>query len=130
VESTVVTMQQPRVLSGVYSYLWFWATRMLTSWSSMGKNLSTVLAGEGVTVNAILPAMIGFTDMIPTPKSTTWTNKTDLEELKETDPGLAIAASVPVRRLGHPQEVANVAVMMAKTGYLTGQDILLSGGLK
>lgn len=73
--------------------------------------------------------MIGFTDMIPTPKSTyvlaisdssltiltkshrTWTNKTDLEELKETDPGLAIAASVPVRRLGHPQEVANVAVM-------------------
>ncbi|EKJ68586.1 hypothetical protein NXS19_014181 [Fusarium pseudograminearum] len=98
--------------------------------SSMGKNLATVLAGEGVTVNAILPAMIGFTDMIPTPKSTTWTNKTDLEELKETDPGLAIAASVPVRRLGHPQEVANVAVMMAKTGYLTGQDILLSGGLK
>ncbi|KAH7179251.1 uncharacterized protein B0J16DRAFT_416944 [Fusarium flagelliforme] len=98
--------------------------------SSMGKNLATVLAGEGVTVNTILPAMIGFTDMIPTPKSTTWTNKTDLEELKETDPGLAIAASVPVRRLGHPQEVANVAVMMAKTGYMTGQDILLSGGLK
>ncbi|KAJ4015314.1 hypothetical protein NW766_005649 [Fusarium irregulare] len=60
----------------------------------------------------------------------TWTNKTDLEELKETDPGLAIAASIPVRRLGHPQEVANVAVMMAKTGYMTGQDILLSGGLK
>ncbi|KAF4333322.1 3-oxoacyl, partial [Fusarium beomiforme] len=98
--------------------------------SSMGKNLSTVLAGEGVTVNTILPAMIGFTDMIPTPKDTTWTNKTDLEELKETDPGLAIAASVPVHRLGHPQEVANVAVMMAKTGYLTGQDIILSGGLK
>ncbi|ENH63591.1 hypothetical protein FOC1_g10000008, partial [Fusarium oxysporum f. sp. cubense race 1] len=59
----------------------------------------------------ILPAMIGFTDMIPTPKETTWTRKTDLEELKETDPGLAIAASLPVRRLGHPQEVANIAVM-------------------
>ncbi|KAM0344520.1 hypothetical protein ACHAPU_007496 [Fusarium lateritium] len=98
--------------------------------SSMGKNLATILAGEGVTVNTILPAMIGFTDMIPTPKSTTWTNKTDLEELKTTDPGLAIAASVPVRRLGHPTEVANIAVMMAKTGYLTGQDIILSGGLK
>ncbi|KAF5672590.1 3-oxoacyl-reductase [Fusarium heterosporum] len=98
--------------------------------SSMGKNLATILAGEGVTVNTILPAMIGFTDMIPTPKSTSWTNKTDLEELKATDPGLAIAASVPVRRLGHPTEVANIAVMMAKTGYLTGQDIILSGGLK
>ncbi|KAJ4266064.1 hypothetical protein NW762_004037 [Fusarium torreyae] len=98
--------------------------------SSMGKNLSTVLAGEGVTVNTIQPAMIGFTDMIPTPKSTTWTSSTDLEELKASDPGLAIAASVPVHRLGHPTEVANVAVMMAKTGYLTGQEILLSGGLK
>ncbi|KAF4965012.1 hypothetical protein FSARC_7126 [Fusarium sarcochroum] len=98
--------------------------------SSMGKNLSTVLAGEGVTVNTILPAMIGATDMIPTPKSKTWTSDTNLEELKTSDPGLAIAASIPVHRLGLPQEVANVAVMMAKTGYLTGQDIVLTGGLK
>ncbi|KAJ4271698.1 hypothetical protein NW762_000403 [Fusarium torreyae] len=98
--------------------------------SSMGKNLSTVLAGEGVTVNTILPAMIGATDMIPTPKSKTWTSDDNLEELKTSDPGLAIAASIPVHRLGLPQEVANVAIMMAKTGYLTGQDILLTGGLK
>ncbi|KAI9158005.1 Acetoacetyl-CoA reductase [Paramyrothecium foliicola] len=95
--------------------------------SSMGLNLATVLAGEGVT---ILPAMIGATDMIPTPKSRyrsalsfcaylvadcsgqrQWTSDTNLEALKDTDPGLAIAASVPVRRLGQPQEVANVAVM-------------------
>lgn len=109
----------------------------------MGLNLSTILAGEGVTVNTvgyslspisyqlsyyqILPAMIGSTDMIPTPKvryvllspypqmltywQRTWTSNTDLEALKETDPGLAIAASIPVHRLGQPQEVANVAVM-------------------
>ncbi|KAM5341942.1 hypothetical protein ACJ41O_014973 [Fusarium nematophilum] len=96
--------------------------------SSMGRNLATVLAGEGVTVNTILPAMIGATDMIPTPK--TWTSDTNLEALKATDPGLAIAASIPVHRLGQPNEVANVAVMMAKTGYLTGQEIVLSGGLK
>ncbi|RMJ15179.1 hypothetical protein BHE90_002681 [Fusarium euwallaceae] len=98
--------------------------------TSMGLNLATLLAGEGVTVNTILPAMIGATDMIPTPKSTTWTSDTNLEALKATDPGLAIAASIPVHRLGQPDEVANVAVMMAKTGYLTGQEIVLSGGLK
>ncbi|KAF4458383.1 hypothetical protein FALBO_14881 [Fusarium albosuccineum] len=96
--------------------------------SSMGQNLATVLAGEGVTVNAA--TMIGATDMIPTPKSTTWTSDTNLEALKVSDPGLAIAASIPVHRLGQPYEVANVAVMMAKTGYLTGQEIVLSGGLK
>ncbi|KAI9152344.1 2-keto-3-deoxy-L-rhamnonate aldolase [Paramyrothecium foliicola] len=98
--------------------------------SAMGLNLSTVLAGEGITVNIILPAMIGATDMIPSPKSREWDDDTNLERLKETDPGLAIAASVPVHRLGHPEEVANVAIMMVKTGYLTGQEIVLSGGLK
>ncbi|RSL78378.1 hypothetical protein CEP51_008256 [Fusarium floridanum] len=97
--------------------------------TSMGLNLATLLAGEGVTVNTILPAMIGATDMIPTPKSTTWTSDTNLEALKAMDPGLAIAASIPIHRLGQPDEVANVAVMMAKTGYLTGQEIVLSGGL-
>ncbi|KEY67125.1 hypothetical protein S7711_09541 [Stachybotrys chartarum IBT 7711] len=98
--------------------------------SSMGQNLATVLAGEGVTVNVILPAMIGATGMIPTPRSTTWQSDQDMEALKDSDPGLAVAASIPVHRLGQPEEVANVAIMMAKTGYLTGQEIVLSGGLK
>ncbi|KAF6802604.1 short chain dehydrogenase [Colletotrichum sojae] len=97
---------------------------------SMGLNLATLLAPEGVTVNIVLPAMIGATGMIATPKSRTWDSRDDLEALRATDPGLAIAASVPVHRLGAPEEVANVVTMFAKTGYLTGQEIVLSGGLK
>ncbi|KAL2875247.1 hypothetical protein SGCOL_009537 [Colletotrichum sp. CLE4] len=97
---------------------------------SMGLNLATFLAPEGVTVNIVLPAMIGATGMIATPKSTTWDSKDDLEELRSTDPGLAIAASVPVHRLGAPEEVSNVVVMFVKTGYLTGQELVLAGGLK
>ncbi|KAF4433506.1 3-oxoacyl-[acyl-carrier-protein] reductase FabG [Colletotrichum fructicola Nara gc5] len=93
---------------------------------SMGLNLATLLAPEGVTVNIVLPAMIGATGMIATPKST----QVLLLALRATDPGLAIAASVPVHRLGAPEEVANVVTMFAKTGYLTGQEILLTGGLK
>ncbi|TQN72632.1 3-oxoacyl-[acyl-carrier-protein] reductase FabG, partial [Colletotrichum shisoi] len=90
---------------------------------SMGLNLATFLAPEGVTVNIVLPAMIGATGMIAAPKSTTWDSKDDLEALRATDPGLAIAASVPVHRLGAPQEVANVVTMFVKTGYLTGQEL-------
>jgi 3-oxoacyl-[acyl-carrier protein] reductase len=41
----------------------------------------------------------------------TWTSKDDMEAMKESDPGLAIASSVPVHRLGIPEEVANVVVM-------------------
>ncbi|KAM0366052.1 hypothetical protein ACHAPK_008761 [Fusarium culmorum] len=111
----------------------------------MGQNLATLLAPEGITVNIVShpmsrhdseliiqvsPAMIGSTGMIPPPKSETWDKGCDLEGLKETDPGLAIATSVPIHRLGCPDEVCNVIIMMAKNGYLTGQDVLLSGGLK
>ncbi|KAK1982286.1 hypothetical protein LZ30DRAFT_590827, partial [Colletotrichum cereale] len=97
---------------------------------SMGLNLATLLAPEGVTVNIVLPAMIGATGMIATPKSTTWDSRDDLEALRATDPGLAIAAGVPVHRLGAPEEVSNVVTMFVKTGYLTGQELVLAGGLK
>lgn len=41
----------------------------------------------------------------------TWDSQDNLEDLKSVDPGLAIAASIPVHRLGTPQEVANTVVM-------------------
>ncbi|PHH75036.1 hypothetical protein CDD82_4624 [Ophiocordyceps australis] len=97
--------------------------------TAMGLNLATVLAPEGVTVNIVQPAMIGDTGMMPPPKARSWNTTDSLQELRETDPGLAIAASIPVHRLGVPQEVANVVLMLAKTGYMTGQELLLSGGL-
>ncbi|KID99676.1 NAD(P)-binding domain protein, partial [Metarhizium majus ARSEF 297] len=79
--------------------------------SSMGLNLATLLAPEGVTVNVVSPAMIGSTGMIPTPKERTWASDVNVEALKESDPGLAIASSVPVHRIGAPEEVANVVAM-------------------
>ncbi|KAI8677606.1 hypothetical protein NCS56_00650900 [Fusarium sp. Ph1] len=97
---------------------------------SMGLNLASLLAPEGITVNTILPAMIGSTGMIPPPKSESWAKGCDLEALKAIDPGLAIAAGIPVHRLGTPGEVAGIVTMMSNTGYLTGQEVILSGGLK
>ncbi|KAH6892447.1 short chain dehydrogenase [Thelonectria olida] len=97
---------------------------------SMGLNLATLLAPEGVTVNMVLPAMIGSTGMIPEPKQRTWEKCCDLQSLMATDPGLAIAGSVPVHRLGVPEEVSNVVSMFVKTGYMTGQEVVLAGGLK
>ncbi|KAG5988742.1 hypothetical protein E4U54_004549, partial [Claviceps lovelessii] len=97
---------------------------------SMGLNLAAVLAGEGITVNIVAPAMIGETGMIPTPIGRTWDSNTDLQTLSETDMGLSIAAAVPVQRLGTPDEVANVVIMFAKTGYITGQEVLIAGGLR
>ncbi|KAL2880452.1 hypothetical protein SGCOL_004172 [Colletotrichum sp. CLE4] len=80
------------------------------------KNLASKHAKDGVTLNDVAPAMIGDTGMIPD------------EKRVEGTPG--DVKNIPVGRLGTPQECANVVLMLCKTGYLTGQSILLSGGLK
>jgi 3-oxoacyl-[acyl-carrier protein] reductase len=72
--------------------------------------LAARLAGSGVTVNAICPALIEDTAMLP------------------GDPG-ELAASIPVGRLGRPEEVADLALAVLSNGYLTNQTISLDGGL-
>ncbi len=63
---------------------------------------------EGITVNAISPALIE-TDMVTG----------DLRANPEV---------IPVGRFGTPEEVAAVAVLLAQNGYLTGQTINVNGG--
>lgn len=41
-----------------------------------------------------------------------------------------VAPGIPLGRLGTPEEVANVVSMLVTTGYMTGQSLLLAGGLK
>jgi 3-oxoacyl-[acyl-carrier protein] reductase len=84
--------------------------------NGMMKNLAGKVARFGITVNSVAPAMIGDTGMIP-----------DASVLKGT-PGDVV--NIPVGRLGTPKECANVVEMICKTGYMTGQNILLTGGLK
>lgn len=82
----------------------------------LSKNLAIKLAKDGITCNDVAPAMIVGTGMIK-----------DEEFLKGT-PG--DVKNIPVGRAGTTQECANVVTMLCKTGYITGQSILLSGGLK
>lgn len=66
------------------------------------------LAAEGVTANAIAPALID-TDMV----------RANLNARPER---------IPVGRFGTSEEVAEVAVMLAKNAYITGQTIHVNGG--
>jgi 3-oxoacyl-[acyl-carrier protein] reductase len=66
------------------------------------------LAAEGICVNAIAPALID-TDMV------------------RSNPN-ASAGRIPVGRFGAVEEVADVAVMLAGNGYITGQTINVNGG--
>ncbi|KAI1293314.1 3-oxoacyl-reductase [Xylaria venustula] len=82
----------------------------------MMKNLATKHAKSGVTVNDVAPAMIGDTGMIP--------------DAKFVEGTAGDVKNIPVGRLGTPEECAGIVKMICSTGYLTGQSILLSGGLK
>lgn len=67
-----------------------------------------LLADEGITVNAIAPALIE-TDMVAA--------------LPRTRVNL-----IPVGRFGTPEEVSDVVVMLAGNGYISGQTISVNGG--
>lgn len=66
------------------------------------------LAREGITANAIAPALIE-TEMLAA--------------------GIAKPDSIPVGRFGTVDEVSSLVVAVAKNGYITGQTIQVNGGV-
>jgi 3-oxoacyl-[acyl-carrier protein] reductase len=73
------------------------------------KSYARLLAKEGITVNAISPALIG-TEMVASNPHI----KPDM---------------IPVGRFGRVEECADVAVMLARNAYVTGQTISVNGGM-
>ena len=77
--------------------------------------LAQELAGKGVTVNTVSPGYIG-TEMV----------KAIREEVLEK-----IVATIPVKRLGAPEEIASIVAWLAsdQSGYSTGADFSINGGI-
>jgi 3-oxoacyl-[acyl-carrier protein] reductase len=85
------------------------------------KTLAIELGRFGVTVNAIAPGFIA-TEMT---KATAGRTRVPWEEFKER-----AAASIPVRRVGEPEDIAAVASFLAgdESGFVSGQVIYVAGG--
>jgi 3-oxoacyl-[acyl-carrier protein] reductase len=77
----------------------------------LAHSLSQQAAGDGVTVNVVAPALIE-SDMLPSGPG-------DRERL---------AASLPVGRLGTPEEVADLVAAVVRNGFVTNQSFLIDGG--
>jgi 3-oxoacyl-[acyl-carrier protein] reductase len=69
---------------------------------------ASLLAKEGITANAIAPALIETEMVTSNPRA-----RPDL---------------IPVGRFGAAEEVADVAVLLANNGYVTGQTVNVNGG--
>lgn len=78
------------------------------------KALARENAAKGITVNAVAPGYI----------------KTDMTDAVPTSVIEAIVSQIPVKRLGHPEEVARVVVFLAAddAGFITGETISVNGG--
>jgi acetoacetyl-CoA reductase len=78
-------------------------------------SLAQEVASKGVTVNTVSPGYIG-TDMVRAIKP---------EVLEK------IVATIPVKRLGEPSEIASIVAWIASNdaGFATGADFSLNGGL-
>ena len=79
----------------------------------MTYSVAKELAARNITCNAIAPGMIA-TDM------------TDVlsDKMKEQ-----ILANIPLKRFGQPEEIADAALFLAKSKYITGQVITVDGGM-
>jgi 3-oxoacyl-[acyl-carrier protein] reductase len=76
---------------------------------ALTKSYARLLAKEGITVNAIAPALIAT-------------------EMVRANPNIK-PDMIPVGRFGDVEECADVAVLLAGNGYITGQTIGVNGGL-
>jgi acetoacetyl-CoA reductase len=76
--------------------------------------LAQEVAGKGVTVNTVSPGYIG----------------TDMVKAIREDVLAKIVGTIPVKRLGTPEEIASICAWLAsdESGFATGADFSLNGG--
>jgi NAD(P)-dependent dehydrogenase (short-subunit alcohol dehydrogenase family) len=75
--------------------------------------LAASLAPAGVTANALAPGLID-TEMV----------QGDAEVRRRK------ALATPMRRMGLPDEIARVALAVLETGFITGQTLVIDGGVR
>jgi 3-oxoacyl-[acyl-carrier protein] reductase len=79
------------------------------------KSAARELASRGILVNAVAPGYI----------------ETDMTDQLDSKAREALAENIPVKRIGNPEDVANLILFLAGPGsaYITGQVIAVDGGL-
>ncbi|PLX17829.1 MAG: 3-oxoacyl-[acyl-carrier-protein] reductase [Candidatus Muiribacterium halophilum] len=79
------------------------------------RSLAKEMAGKNVRVNAVAPGYI----------------KTPMTDKLSQNQQEAISQTIPLKRLGNPDDVANVCLFLASTaaGYVTGQVLAVDGGM-
>ncbi len=83
----------------------------------MARTWALELGPEGITVNVVAPGPIAETEMFD-------------DAIQDQEKRDAIAASIPVQRLGNPSDVARAVkfFLSPENSFITGQTLLVCGG--
>ena len=94
----------------------------LASWC---KTLAAEVAGDGVTVNMLLPGQIATDRLASLHAAMAEASGLDLDDIRARS-----IAAIPVGRLGTPQEFADMAAFLAspRASFITGSAIKVDGG--
>ncbi|NDO45699.1 3-oxoacyl-[acyl-carrier-protein] reductase [Clostridium sp. MD294] len=79
----------------------------------MTKSIAREVASRGITCNAIAPGFI----------------QTDMTAVLKEDIIKQMTAQIPMKKLGQVEDIAQTAVFLAKSQYITGQVIHVNGGM-
>jgi 3-oxoacyl-[acyl-carrier protein] reductase len=84
----------------------------------MARTWALELAADGITANVIAPGPIGDTEMFNSVVP------------KDSEREKALAAAIPVKRLGRPDDVARAVMFFCDraNGFVTGQTLYVCGG--
>jgi 3-oxoacyl-[acyl-carrier protein] reductase len=84
----------------------------------MARTWALELAADGITVNVVAPGPIADTEMF------------NAVVPKDSEREAALAAQIPVKRLGRPDDVARAVMFFCdrSTGFVTGQTLYVCGG--
>lgn len=112
---SIINFTSSAALEGDETCLLYAAAKSAVAYVTKG--LGKQLAPAGVRVNAISPGSI----------RTDWVREWGLSSVDMKD----IEASIPMKRLGEPSEIAGAAVFLASdmSSYMTGQVICVDGGV-
>lgn len=83
--------------------------------AGMSRALARELGSRGITVNCVAPGFIA----------------TDMTAVLPEEQQKALAAQIPLGKLGQPSDIANAVVYLASAGagYVTGQELAVNGGM-
>ncbi len=79
----------------------------------MTKTAARELGSRGIVVNAVAPGYI----------------KTKMTDVLSDETKEAFLNNIPLKRLGYPEEVADLVAFLASQSYITGQVINIDGGM-